>query len=97
MKKELALIKSNETNAEKWLALIKQYDIMSKGASCSHETHFCEKTHGADRRHNDISELTAPLLNALIEKIVIHQAVKNDDGTTEQEVEIYYRFIGKID
>lgn len=71
LKKELALIKSNETNAEKWLALIKQYD--------------------------DISELTAPLLNALIEKIVIHQAVKNDDGTTEQEVEIYYRFIGKID
>ena len=71
LKKELALIKSNETNAEKWLALIKQYD--------------------------DISELTAPLLNALIEKITIHQAVKKDGGTTEQEVEIYYRFICKID
>ncbi|MBO5622165.1 MAG: DUF4368 domain-containing protein, partial [Butyrivibrio sp.] len=23
--------------------------------------------------------------------------VKKDDGTIEQEVEIYYRFIGKID
>lgn len=43
------------------------------------------------------TELTAPLLNALIEKIYVHQAVKHEDGTKEQEVEIYYRFIGKID
>ena len=63
--------RKNESNAEKWLDLIKQY--------------------------SDISELTAPLLNALIEKIVVHQAVRKDDGTIEQEVEIYYRFIGKIE
>lgn len=69
--KELNTAKKNESNAEKWLALIKQY--------------------------SDISELTAPLLNALIEKITVHQAVKKEDGTLEQEVEIYYRFIGKID
>ena len=25
------------------------------------------------------------------------QAVKGEDGSREQEVEIYYRFIGKID
>lgn len=49
------------------------------------------------KQYSDISELTAPLLNALIEKIEIHQAVKKDDGTIEQEVEIYYRFIGKIE
>ena len=41
------------------------------------------------------TELTAPLLNALIEKIVVHQSVKGEDG--EQEIEIFYRFIGKID
>lgn len=40
---ELNLIKTNESNTEKWLKLIKEY--------------------------SDISELTAPLLNALIEKI----------------------------
>lgn len=68
---ELNTAKKNESNAEKWLALIKQY--------------------------SDISELTAPLLNALIEKIAVHQAVCKDDGTVEQEVEIYYRFIGKIE
>ena len=43
------------------------------------------------------TELTAPLLNTLIEKILIHEAVKREDGSREQEIEIFYRFIGKID
>lgn len=43
------------------------------------------------------TELTAELLNALIEKILIHEAVKNPDGTKDQEIEIYYRFIGKVE
>ena len=42
-------------------------------------------------------ELTAEFLNTLIEKITVHEAVKGEDGSREQEVEIYYRFIGKID
>ena len=42
-------------------------------------------------------ELTAELLNNLIEKITGHEAVKGEDGSREQEVEIYYRFIGKIE
>ena len=40
---------------------------------------------------------TAELLNTLIEKILIHEAVKSEDGSREQEVEIFYRFIGKIE
>lgn len=43
------------------------------------------------------TELTASLLNTLIEKIVVHEADRYEDGTAEQEIEIYYRFIGKID
>ena len=44
------------------------------------------------------TELTAELLNALIEKIVIHESTTNDkDGTKCQKIEIYYRFIGKIE
>ena len=49
------------------------------------------------RQYNDITELDAPLLNTLIDKIVIHEATKGPDGVREQEVEIYYRFVGKID
>lgn len=59
------------TDAEKWIALMKQYV-------------------------NPV-ELTAELLNTLIEKITVHEAVKGVDGSREQEVEIYYRFIGKIE
>ena len=36
-------------------------------------------------------------LKEVIEKILVHEAVKNEDGSREQEVEIFYRFIGKID
>ncbi|MDO5346376.1 MAG: recombinase family protein [Lachnospiraceae bacterium] len=71
IKAELATERQTASDAEKWVALIKQY---------SHPT-----------------ELTAELLNTLIEKIVIHEATKDADGMREQEIEIYYRFVGKID
>ena len=43
------------------------------------------------------TERTAELLNTLIEKILVHEAVKGEDGSREQEVEIFYHFIGKMD
>ena len=43
------------------------------------------------------TELTALMLNTLVEKILIHTATKNPDGTREQEIEIFFRFVGKID
>ncbi len=49
------------------------------------------------RKYNDLSELTPELLNAFIERICIHEAVKNEDGTRTQKVDIHYRFIGNID
>ena len=49
------------------------------------------------RQHTRPTELTAELLNTLIEKILVHEAVKQPDGTREQEVEIFYRFVGKIE
>ena len=49
------------------------------------------------RQFSSPTELTAELLNALIEKILIHEATKDTDGSRVQEVEIFYRFVGKID
>lgn len=49
------------------------------------------------KQYTDPQELTAPMLNSLIEKIAVHDAVKTEDGMKEQEVEIFYRFIGKLD
>jgi len=42
-------------------------------------------------------ELTAEMLNALIEKIVVHEKTIGEDGEKEQTVDIYYRFVGNID
>ena len=68
---ELSAEQQTALDAERWVALIKQYA--------------------------NPTELTAELLNTLIEKIVIHEATKSADGMRDQEIEIYYRFIGKID
>ena len=71
LKAELSAEKQTAADAEKWVALIKQY--------------------------SEPTELTAEMLNTLIEKIVVHEATKDPDGTRIQEIEIFYRFVGKID
>ncbi len=48
------------------------------------------------KQYANPTELTAELLNMLIEKIVIHEAT-TVDGIREQNIDIYYRFIGKIE
>ena len=48
------------------------------------------------KQYANPTELTAELLNTLIEKIVIHEAT-TEDGVREQDIDIYYRFIGKIE
>ena len=63
-----------------------------------HETEInAEKWIELIKQYSNPTELTAELLNALIEKIVVHEAVKSPDGMRDQEIEIFYRFIGKID
>lgn len=71
LQQQLAQDIQESADAEKWIALIKQYKAPT--------------------------ELTAELLNALIEKILVHEASKDENGNRVQKVEIYYRFIGKID
>ena len=71
LKTELATEKQTTADAEKRIALIKQY--------------------------SNPTELAAEMLNTLIEKIVVHEATKNSDGIRTQEIEIFYRFVGKID
>lgn len=46
-------------------------------------------------KYIEITELTAPMLNQFIEKIVVYDAEKVN-GKRTQRVDIYYRFIGKI-
>ena len=47
-------------------------------------------------RYSPVKELTADLLNRLIEKIVIHEKT-DENGEKVMPIEIYYRFIGKTE
>ena len=61
------------------------------------QTENIEKWLALVKQYTDLSELTAEVLNTLIEKILIHEAVKDSEGKRVQEIEIFYRFIGNID
>ncbi len=49
------------------------------------------------RQYTDLQELNAHILNELIEKIVVHEKERDEDGNVTQQVDIYYKFIGYID
>ena len=48
------------------------------------------------KKYMDFSELTTPMINEFIEKIIVH-APDRSSGEREQEVEICLKFIGKFD
>ena len=47
-------------------------------------------------RYRGISELTAAIVNALIERITISEPQLSADGVVEQRVRIYYKFVGPL-
>lgn len=48
------------------------------------------------RKYTDFSELTTPMINEFIEKIIVH-APEKMDGDRVQEIEIYLKFIGHFE
>ena len=48
------------------------------------------------RKYTDFSELTTPMINEFVEKIIVH-APEKIDGDRVQEVEIHLRFIGRFE
>ena len=48
------------------------------------------------KRHTDFSELTAPMINEFVEKIIVHEADRSS-GEREQKVDIYLNFIGRFE
>jgi len=48
------------------------------------------------KRYKDFTELTTPMINEFIEKIIVYEAEKID-GERFQEVDIYLNFIGKFE
>jgi hypothetical protein len=48
------------------------------------------------KRYTDFSVLTTPMIHEFVDKILVH-APEKIDGERTQEIEIYLKFIGKID
>ena len=48
------------------------------------------------KKYTDFSELTTPMINEFIEKIIVH-APEKVDGDRTQQVDIYLKFIGQFD
>lgn len=48
------------------------------------------------KQYTDFSELTTPMINEFVDKILVHEADRSS-GERVQEVEIYLKFIGKFD
>ena len=63
---------------------------------------FEEDSIGADKfislvkKYTDFSELTTPMINEFVDKILVHEG-KWDNYERTQEVEIYLNFIGKFE
>ena len=78
--------------------LVEKIDkLKSELATEKQTTADAEKWVSLINQYSEPTELTAEMLNTLIEKIVVHEAFKDPDGTRTQEIEIFYRFVGKID
>ncbi len=75
----------------------KKQELQAKLDKSAQDIDGAEKWLALVRKYTELTELTAPLLNELIDKIVVHQAENDENGGRTQEIEIFYRFIGKID
>ncbi len=49
------------------------------------------------QQYTTVEKLDAAILNELIDKIVVHHKEQADDGKVYQQIEIFYRFVGKLD
>jgi len=48
------------------------------------------------KRFTDFTELTTPMLMEFIEKVVIHERVKDGRYTKSQQIDIYFNFVGML-
>lgn len=71
--------------------LAAQLDELKRGADST------AKFINVIRKYTNAEKLDAAILNELIDKIVVHHKEKSEDGRTYQQIEVFYRFVGKLD
>ena len=71
-------------------------DAEEKLSAFAEDTARVEQFLELAKKYTDFSELTTPMINEFIEKIIVH-APERIDGDRVQEVEIHLRFIGQFE
>ena len=64
-------------------------------ASYQTDTDNIDRFMKAVRKYRDPDTLTAPMLNELVEKIIVHAPVK-ENGERHMQVDVVFRFIGNF-
>lgn len=71
-------------------------DAEQRLSSFEEDTDRAEQFLALAKRYTDFTELTTPMINEFIDRVVVH-APEKIDGERVQEVEIYLKFIGRFD
>ncbi|MBO4389873.1 MAG: recombinase family protein [Lachnospiraceae bacterium] len=88
------LVKDYETEQTELEASIEE--AKSRLAQYQDDTDHAEEFIALARRYQDFTELTVPMINEFIDKVLVHKP-ERIDGVRTQEVEIYLRFAGKVE
>ena len=51
---------------------------------------------GLDKKYTRITDLTPEILHIFVSKIVIHERRERFKQNTEQQIDIYFRYIGNV-
>ena len=70
--------------------------LKSKIDELKRHSHCADNFINVINKYTIIDKLDAAILNELIDKIVVHHKEQAEDGRTFQQIEIYYRFVGKL-
>ena len=80
----------------KWRSGSPSREAESALASFEQDTANVERFLALAKKYTDFSELTTPMINEFMDKIIVHTPEKVD-GDRTQEVDIYLKFIGQFD
>ena len=69
----------------------------SQLAAYEADTDRLERFLALAKKYRDFSELSTPMLNEFVDRILVHAPTKDEYGDRCQEIEIYLNFIGRFD
>lgn len=70
-----------------------QAELAKAKEAKSNAEQFMEIVH----KNANFEALTHTLLREFVDKIIVYEGSRDEDGTRRQEIEIYYSFVGKLD